>query len=122
MVMVMQVRLIESLSDVINKDGLVLLDRATMKAPKAPTAPASDGAKIPAYRPPITSRNNSSIPQIPVSEANLSFQEKLSPRGPSLGFRIHIININAKKQLDRSNPGNIPAINKVPIGCAVRKP
>ena len=86
------------------------------KDPKAPIAPASEGAKTPRYRPPITSIKSAITPQTPVNAFIFSFQEKVSPGGPNLGFRVHITRINATNIVDNIRPGKIPAIKRDPIG------
>ena len=93
-----------------------------IKEPRAPIAPASEGAKMPRYRPPITSIKSAITPQTPVKDVIFSFQVKDSPRGPNLGFRVHITRINATNIADNIRPGKIPAMKRDPIGCWVINP
>src|SRR4030042_4393480 len=85
------------------------------KAPEAPIAPASDGEKIPKYKPPIIRKKSASIPQIPDSETILFLQEKCSPGGPNWGFILHIMNIRAIYNDESIKPGKMPAMNNTPI-------
>ena len=80
------------------------------------------GEKIPKYRPPITRRKSTTIPQIPSRETNLSLQEEGGPGGPNWGFLLHITNIKPTNNADSIKPGKIPAINSLPMDCSVKNP
>ena len=91
-----------------------------MKAPLAPTPPASVGVKKPPYRPPITNRNSTSGAQTFFRSATRSLQGLSAPRGSQPGRTRTMIMMVSTYISIASRPGTMPAMNSLPMSCWVR--
>ena len=98
-----------------------LLASPRISAPKAPTAPASEGVKNPEYIPPITRRNKTIIPHIRYSAVNRSFQVDLGPPGATPGLSQQTIRIAPMNRMVMRIPGKMPAMKRAPMDSSVKK-
>ena len=92
------------------------------RVPKAPTAPASVGVKMPRNSPPITMAKRIMVSTRPDKDAIFSLKLALGARGASSGFNVVQMMMVTMNRMVNSNPGRIPAMNSLPMDCSVMMP
>ncbi len=95
---------------------------AIMIVPRAPTAPASVGVKMPRKSPPMTSKKSRNVSIRPERDLIFSLNVVLGPRGPSSGLSVVHIRMVIIKRTVKRRPGRSPAIKSLPMDCSVCMP